>query len=44
AGNFLGAPPTELKYPYGPWSNQNEVGYTAVKQPFQLTVDLNLRL
>lgn len=44
AGNFLGAPPTPLKYPYGPWSNQTEVGYTAVKQPFQITFDLNLRL
>lgn len=44
AGNFLGAPPVQLKYPYGAWSNQNEVGYTAVKQPFQLTVNLNLRL
>jgi hypothetical protein len=44
AGNFLQTPPVQLKYPYGPWSNQTEVGYTAVKQPFQLTVDLNLRL
>ena len=44
AGNFLTTPPVQLKYPYGPWSNQNEVGYTAVKQPFQMTVDLNLRL
>ncbi|HTX58024.1 MAG TPA: TonB-dependent receptor, partial [Verrucomicrobiae bacterium] len=44
AGNFLAAPPVQLKYPYGPWSNQNEVGYTAVKQPFQLTFDLNVRL
>ena len=44
AGNFLQTAPVQLKYPYGPWSNQTEVGYTAVKQPFQLTVDLNLRL
>jgi hypothetical protein len=44
AGNFLTAPPVQLKYPYGPWSNQNEVGYTAVKQPFQLTFDLHVRL
>ena len=39
---LLETPPVQLKYPYGPWSNQTEVGYTAVKQPFQLTVDLNL--
>jgi outer membrane receptor protein involved in Fe transport len=44
AGNFLTAPPVQLKYPYGPWSNQNEVGYTAVKQPFQLTLDMHIRL
>ncbi len=44
AGNFLTTPPVQLKYPYGPWSNQNEVGYTAVKQPFQLTFDLHIRL
>jgi hypothetical protein len=44
AGNFLQSPPIQLRYPYGPWSNQTEVGYTAVLQPFQLTVDLNLRL
>ncbi|MGB8519257.1 MAG: TonB-dependent receptor [Candidatus Tumulicola sp.] len=44
AGNFIANPPTQLKFPYGPWSNQNEVGYTAVKQPFQLTFDLNFRL
>ncbi len=43
-GNFLQTAPIQLRYPYGPWSNQNEVGYTAVKQPFQLTFDLNLRL
>jgi outer membrane receptor protein involved in Fe transport len=44
AGNFLTTPPVQLKYPYGPWSNQNEVGYTAVKQPFQMTFDLHIRL
>lgn len=44
AGNFLRTPPIELKYPYGPWSNQTEVGYTAVKQPFQFTADLSFRL
>ncbi|MEO6835502.1 MAG: TonB-dependent receptor, partial [Candidatus Tumulicola sp.] len=44
AGNFLTTPPVQLKYPYGPWSNQTEVGYTAVKQPFQFTADLNVRL
>jgi hypothetical protein len=44
AGNFLRTAPIQLRFPYGPWSNQNEVGYTAVKQPFQLTFDLNLRL
>jgi hypothetical protein len=44
AGNFITTPPVELKYPYGPWSNQTEVGYTAVKQPFQFTADLNVRL
>ncbi|MBV8722906.1 MAG: TonB-dependent receptor [Candidatus Eremiobacteraeota bacterium] len=44
AGNFLRTPPVQLKYPYGPWSNQNEVGYTAVKQPFQFTAALHLRI
>ncbi len=44
AGNFLQTAPVQLRYPYGPWSNQTEVGYTAVKQPFQFTLDLNLRL
>jgi hypothetical protein len=52
AGNFLGtnaagiptAVPVQLRYPYGVWTNQNEVGYTPVLQPFQLTVNLNVKL
>ena len=46
--NYVGIPganvPVQLRYPYGVWTNQNEVGYTPVKQPFQLTVNLNVKI
>ena len=46
SGNFL-APantPVQVKYPYGTWFNNTQVGYTSEIQPFQLTLDLNIKL
>ena len=44
AGNFLTSPPSQLLYPYGPFFNITEVGYTAVTQPFQFAVNLDIKL
>jgi hypothetical protein len=51
-GNFLqtnanGIPvtgPVQLRYPYGIWFNNTQVGITSAKQPFQLTVNLDIKL
>lgn len=51
-GNFLqtdanGIPvtgPVQLRYPYGVWFNNTQVGITSAKQPFQLTVNLDIKL
>jgi hypothetical protein len=44
AGNFLTNPPVQVKYPYGAWFNITQVGYWGVIQPFQATVNLDVRL
>lgn len=46
SGNFLAqsATPAQVLYPYGTWFNNTQLGYTSEIQPFQLTLDLNVRL
>jgi hypothetical protein len=44
SGNFLANPPLQVKYPYATWFNNTQVGYTSERQPFQLAIDLNIRL
>lgn len=46
SGNFLApaSTPIQVKYPYGTWFNNTQVGYTSELQPFQITLDLNVRL
>ncbi|MDE2481111.1 MAG: TonB-dependent receptor [bacterium] len=43
-GAFLATPPVQLAYPYGIWFNNTQVGVTSARQPFQLTVDLDIKL
>jgi len=43
-GAFLTAPPVQLAYPYGIWFNNTQVGITSARQPFQLTVNLDIKL
>jgi len=44
SGNFLTNPPTQLKYPYGTFFNITETGETAPIQPFNMFVDLNVKI
>ncbi len=44
AGNFVTNPPVQLAYPYGTWFNITEVGASSVRQPVQITVNLDVRL
>jgi hypothetical protein len=44
AGNFLAAPPPQVKYPYGTFFNITEVGTSSVIQPFNFFVNLNVKL
>ena len=46
SGNFLApsATPIQVKYPYGTWFNNTQVGYTSEIQPFQITFELNVKL
>ena len=46
SGNFLdrSETPAQVLYPYGTWFNNTQLGYTSELQPFQLTVDLNVKL
>jgi hypothetical protein len=37
-------PPAQLKYPYGTFFNITETGETAPIQPFNLFVNLNVRM
>jgi hypothetical protein len=43
-GAFLTNPPVQLAYPYAIWFNNTQVGITSAKQPFQLTVNLDVKL
>ena len=43
-GAYITNPPRQLAYPYGIWFNNTQVGITAAKQPFQLTVNLSLKM
>ncbi len=43
-GAFLTTPPKQLAYPYGIWFNNTQVGITSARQPFQLTVNLDIKL
>jgi len=46
SGNFLArsVTPVQVLYPYGTWFNNTQLGYTSELQPFQLTLDLNIRI
>ncbi len=44
AGNFLTNPPVQVAYPYGTFFNITEVGTTSVIQPFNLFVNLNVKI
>ncbi|MBV8154060.1 MAG: TonB-dependent receptor [Candidatus Eremiobacteraeota bacterium] len=44
AGNFLARPPTQVKYPYGTFFNITETGETAPLQPFNLFLNLNVKV
>ncbi|HZZ64110.1 MAG TPA: TonB-dependent receptor, partial [Candidatus Baltobacteraceae bacterium] len=46
SGNFLASSvtPVQVRYPYGTWFNNTQLGYTSELQPFQVTVDLNIKL
>jgi outer membrane receptor protein involved in Fe transport len=46
SGNFLdrSVTPVQVLYPYGTWFNNTQLGYTSELQPFQLTLDLNIRI
>jgi hypothetical protein len=46
SGNFLArsVTPVQVLYPYGTWFNNTQLGYTSELQPFQLTLDLNIKL
>ena len=46
SGNFLdrSVTPAQVLYPYGTWFNNTQLGYTSELQPFQLTVDLNIKI
>ncbi|HZY98376.1 MAG TPA: TonB-dependent receptor [Candidatus Baltobacteraceae bacterium] len=44
SGNFLTNPPTQLKYPYGTFFNITETGETAPIQPFNLFVNLSVKV
>jgi hypothetical protein len=46
SGNFLAGSvtPIQVLYPYGTWFNNTQVGYTSELQPFQVTVELNVKL
>lgn len=46
SGNFL-APsvtPRQVLYPYATWFNNTQLGYTSELQPFQLTLELSVKL
>ncbi|HEV7179619.1 MAG TPA: TonB-dependent receptor, partial [Candidatus Baltobacteraceae bacterium] len=44
SGNFLTNPPPQVAYPYGTFFNITEVGTTSVLQPFNLFVNLNIKI
>ncbi|HEY1975070.1 MAG TPA: TonB-dependent receptor [Candidatus Baltobacteraceae bacterium] len=44
AGNFLMAPPIQVKYPYGTFFNITEVGNSSMEQPFNLFVNATLKI
>ncbi len=46
SGNFLAqsVTPRQVLYPYATWFNNTQVGYTSAIQPFQLTLDLSIKL
>jgi hypothetical protein len=43
-GAYLTNPPLQLRYPYGIWFNNTQVGIESMKQPFQFAVNLTLKL
>jgi hypothetical protein len=44
AGNFLTNPPIQVKYPYATFFNITEVGTSSMIQPFNLFVNVNLKI
>jgi hypothetical protein len=38
------AGPVQLRYPYGMWLNNNNTGFVGVKQPLQMSFELNWKL
>ena len=44
SGNFLTNPPLQVKYPYGTFFNITEVGATAVVQPLNFFVNVNVKM
>jgi len=44
AGNFVANPPAQLKYPYGNWYYNQQVGAEGQKIPVQATVEMTFKL
>lgn len=44
SGNFLANAPLQVRYPYGAWLNITQVGYWGVIQPFQATLNVDIKL
>jgi hypothetical protein len=44
AGNFVANPPVQLKYPYGNWYYNQQVGAEGQKIPLEATLEMNFKL
>jgi hypothetical protein len=44
AGNFVANPPVQLKYPYGNWYYNQQVGAEGQKIPLQATLEMSFKL
>jgi hypothetical protein len=43
-GAFLTNPPIQLAFPYAIWFNNTQVGITSARQPFELSVNLDIKM
>jgi hypothetical protein len=43
AGNFVANPPVQLRYPYGSWYNNIEIGQIGQKNPIEATFEVEFK-